>query len=350
MKLTFKNFFTHLIFHPEEADKKDYRKSLCTSIALGVITLGTLHLLVGIGWMATRNYVWINDWLSKKTDNIQKVSGSILKPSISDHLKPKPQAESSSSNWWKQDLTEPETLVSGRPAELMQPTAPTQTGIAHTKPPLAKPKAPLAHSGTPVDEALQERRTPPLGRADTIIMDPITGDFKSEHGSGEFFKDAEIIEKLLVRRVYTRIPRLFITFTSNNKAIIQQQAVRGCTAAATAMLIKDNGKEPNWSEVQRRNLANKEIQLADIRAAALKPIVVQLKGDLLPALRDAITKKGSAIVSVNGEIGAHVIVVDEVSEKGVRLRDPYHGWEITVTHEAFLKRWSDKEIIQVEKR
>ncbi len=48
-------------------------------------------------------------------------------------------------------------------------------------------------------------------------------------------------------------------------------------------------------------------------------------------------------MSLSGAIGSHVVVVDDVNleEGSVRIRDPYHGWEITVTEDSFLKEWSD---------
>ncbi|CCB91795.1 UPF0189 protein ymdB [Waddlia chondrophila 2032/99] len=45
MKLDFSNFFTHLIFHPFDADTKNERKfALVSSIALGIFSLFTVHL------------------------------------------------------------------------------------------------------------------------------------------------------------------------------------------------------------------------------------------------------------------------------------------------------------------
>lgn len=37
--------------------------------------------------------------------------------------------------------------------------------------------------------------------------------------------------------------------------------------------------------------------------------------------------------------GFHYIVIDAISDdlKSVRIRDPYHGWEIDVRAEAFIK-------------
>lgn len=193
----------------------------------------------------------------------------------------------------------------------------------------------------PQEEILhsQERRIPPLGIADTVIFK--NGEIQSVHGSGELFSDEEIKEKLgIVKKVeITPNSQIYAEYTKHEKPIIQQQATRGCTAAVAAMLIMDQGKTPDIVELTTRNLANEEYQIRDIQRAGLIPI--QGVASSLSELRNLILQDGSCIVSVNGKIGAHVVVVDEVSEdlSEVRLRDPYHGWEITVTKEAFLNEW-----------
>jgi hypothetical protein len=146
---------------------------------------------------------------------------------------------------------------------------------------------------------------------------------------------------------------VFVAYTKYEKRILQQQAGRGCTAAATAMLIMDHGKKINLDEVQQRNLGNDEGMMHDIGFAGLTPLLTSLDTkNLLQGLRKAIQEHGSAIVSISGELGGHVIVVDEVSEKldSVRFRDPYHGWEITVSDKAFLQRGPDPKIIQIQSK
>lgn len=66
-------------------------------------------------------------------------------------------------------------------------------------------------------------------------------------------------------------------------------------------------------------------------------------------LRKAIEQNGSAIISISDpKAGSHSLIVDEISEKGVRVRCPYHGWAITVTKEAFKSRFDEDEaIIQI---
>ena len=131
---------------------------------------------------------------------------------------------------------------------------------------------------------------------------------------------------------------------------MQQQATRGCTAAASGMLLMDNGYYPNPYKLRTRNLGTEEIMLSDLQIRDINPFVSHISR--LCELRQALLDQGSAIVSVKKALGAHVIVADEVSEdlSKVRLRDPYHGWEITITSSAFLEEWDTKEgIIQARK-
>lgn len=191
----------------------------------------------------------------------------------------------------------------------------------------------------------QVRKVPPIGTFDTIVLTP-TG-IKSVHGQGELFSDSEIIEKLdIIERVEIE-HNIYASYTKNRRAIIQQQATRGCTAATAAMLIMDNGKKPDLKNLQCRNLGNDEDQIRDIQNAGLKPVINSANN--LLELKNLIMKNGSAIVSISGKIGGHVIVVDEISKdfSMIRLRDPYHGWEITVKKDSFLKEWHGGKVIQI---
>ncbi len=112
----------------------------------------------------------------------------------------------------------------------------------------------------------------------------------------------------------------------------------------------DNGKKPNIEELQSRNIGDDGHIVADINAANLTPLVSNANS--LQELQDIIAKNGSAIVTLIGEVGGHVIVVDDVDLKTskIRIRDPYHGWEITITDKAFLKEWKGGSVIQALKK
>ncbi|QZA58602.1 hypothetical protein [Candidatus Rhabdochlamydia porcellionis] len=211
------------------------------------------------------------------------------------------------------------------------------------------------------------RRYPPIGRLDTIEMAKDAQGktiVVSIYRTCSLFKDEEIlkhhavIKQELIGKCFNKYKEeedVYMDFTENGKAIIQQQATRGCTAAVAAMLIKDQKGKFNFYGLSMCNLGDNENIKQAIRAAGFKPIVTRLALNSLKALKTQLLNHGSAIVSiVDPKAGGHSIVVDEVSEdlQQVRLRDPYHGWEITVSAEAFQVRWTslDCTIIQIENK
>jgi hypothetical protein len=198
----------------------------------------------------------------------------------------------------------------------------------------------------------QERKIPPVSPSDTCKFKD--GKIVSVYPNGKLFNDDEIVEKLPIVREETikdeKEFSLTVFYTRNNKPIIHQQATRGCTAGVSAMLILDNNKVPNLQTLRFRNLGDNAVMLQDIKNAGLQGVENETKKDL-SALRDLIIKNGSCIAYTLGKLGAHVIVVDEVSENlsRIRIREPYHGWEITVSKEAFLNEWVAGSVIQIEK-
>jgi hypothetical protein len=116
------------------------------------------------------------------------------------------------------------------------------------------------------------------------------------------------------------------------------------------MLILDHEKEPDWTEVKKRNLGNTDTMLADITTAGLKGVTKNPK--TLEQLAECIRDGGSSIVSVDSPtIQGHVVVVDEISKdlSTILLREPYHGWEITISTATFSSIWTKGAIIQVVK-
>jgi hypothetical protein len=267
------------------------------------------------------------------------------------------------------------------PAKSSEPTA-----CEATSPTLNTPSVTAKKPNLPL-----ERRYPPVVCADSVIalnskesgLPPAI----SAHGKTEVFKDEDILEvhEVIKKEEIDAPSGVYIEKTKHDKAIIQQQATRGCTAAVAAMLIVDNGKKTSLNVLANRNLGIDVDIIGDIEAAGLKPLSSPVNS--LTDLRSAILNNGSAIVSGGSnigsddesesdtevdieaqkqalststiefvaensdsdfegdseddemDIGSHVVIVDDVSEdlKSVRLRDPYHGWEITVKTTAFEK-------------
>ena len=195
------------------------------------------------------------------------------------------------------------------------------------------------------------RKIPPVSLRDTSIISIASGILLSEHGSTRVFEDHEIIE---VHAVISKVElgnRVFAQYTTSGKAIIQQQSTRGCSPAAVSMLIKDNGGIVNTSTLKNGSLWNHQKRFTTLIEAGLIPI--ERKVDLsshqskLESLKACLLKYGTAIVS----FGGHVVLVDHISDclSRVRLRDPYHGWEITVKANAFTLILKESVIIQILK-
>src|SRR5262245_60662201 len=102
----------------------------------------------------------------------------------------------------------------------------------------------------------QERKTPPVSGRDTVG--------KGREDAVQVFSDENIVETLnIVRREklgkhHFTEEVAYIQYTQNKKAIIQQQATRGCSAAAAAMLIKDKEGEIDFKDLENCNLGDDE--------------------------------------------------------------------------------------------
>lgn len=202
--------------------------------------------------------------------------------------------------------------------------------------------------------SIQNRRFPPIGPTDTAIFKD--GQFRSVHPEGvKFYRDHEILKLHPSIREINLGKNIRADITDNGKVVIQQQATRGCTAAVAAMLIHDAQKSIDLSALRFTNIGNTRNIENWITKANLTPRVTDLgvirdPDERIITLQKLIRDHGSAIVSTDNDVGCHVIVVDEVRKDSVRLRDPYHGWEITVTINAFLRGFQGEDIIQIAKR
>ncbi len=180
----------------------------------------------------------------------------------------------------------------------------------------------------------------------TFREDPILKNisFTGEHGYVLSYRDHEILkEHKSIRCEFIR--GVEIKYTHNEKPIIQQQATRGCTYAAAAMLMHQHNRRFSVSELKSTNLGDDNFILHVLMSADLFPFKTNFP--TLEALANAVNRNGSAIVSVNSAGGGHTVVVDAVTSTFVLIRDPYHGWEVEILSTAFEKSWR-KNAVQVK--
>jgi len=176
------------------------------------------------------------------------------------------------------------------------------------------------------------------------------------------FQDDEIVDI----SNYTETKRLshskHLYLSSHNKWVLQQATNRGCAITAAIMLVLDRNPNilfdsPNKTAILsyfRTSDLDKVEEINQYIEGMMKfPTIYQYierhpyssqdsinDEMLLKTLQTAIREHGSMLLTINDPIvSGHVIVVDDISETGVRLRDPAHGWEITVTLDAFKKRF-----------
>lgn len=175
--------------------------------------------------------------------------------------------------------------------------------------------------------------------------------FTGAHGYGLSFPDHEILTvHQPVRSEFTsgveETEQIKVKYTSNKRPIIQQQATRGCTYAAAAMLIHQHKRRFSVSTLKSTNLGDDTSIFHALSTAGLTPFKNRFAN--LEQLNHAINQDGPAIVSViTEEIGAHEVIVDAVTDTFVLIRDPYHGWEVEIIRSAFEKSWG-KNAIQVK--
>jgi len=198
------------------------------------------------------------------------------------------------------------------------------------------------------------RKYPTMEASCTMAIPNISGLTKSEES--EFRK--ALFSKECDNDIFTRIMsahRRGLSFQDREivrvceegkKHVILQKGVRGCVAAAAAMVASDCiGK---GIEARYMNIGHDQDVCNILREHKLEPVITERVA--FGSLQAILEKGGPAYISVT-TVGGHAIVVDKVLEEGVQLRDPYHGWQIVVTKDAFIKAVDSEEVklIQAKK-
>ena len=189
-----------------------------------------------------------------------------------------------------------------------------------------------------------QRAVPPLSMMDTIVVK--NGKIATAHGEGVCFEDNDILDifspkkRTLIKGSFGKISTspTFILEYADGKKIIQQQATRGCTAAVAQYLLSDLGVDFDIGELAMCNLGDDNFIRRTIDAQegikAVTSTVISLED-----IKNCISERGSLYIGISDPcIMSHAIVVDSVENDRVVIREPYHGWRISVTCEAFMER------------
>jgi len=176
-----------------------------------------------------------------------------------------------------------------------------------------------------------------------LISIDVDGAFVSYNASQEqssLFEDEDI---LLKEEVVFENPVFGIRKTRHDKVILMQFSKSSGPLTCAEMMIWDKGMIPESGALNPQSgLIN--MILHQMSSCGLIAIITEVdprtKKDLkafLALLKSKIEMHGSAILFLSHKIlGLCPVIIDEVSPtyESLRLRDPYHGWEITVKAEA----------------
>lgn len=216
-----------------------------------------------------------------------------------------------------------------------------------------------------LDNAKVSFRNYPVGSlADTIIIDikKDKADYAND-GTGLLFITSEEIKKIELRvnltnarSVKDEYGSLKYDVTDDGRHVIAQTGMRACVASAVNMILMDAKLKPSIRAEKETNLSNLDVATSDLKRAGLhqaelNEINERLSWrDSLELLAQKSEQQGPLILSVGGEIGGHVIILDSINpETGIaKIRDPYHGWAVETSAMGIAKRF-DKTYITTKK-
>lgn len=159
----------------------------------------------------------------------------------------------------------------------------------------------------------------------------------SEHSAhmAIFIPDEKIIEKYPCKKYTpgkTFIPPM--GYTEDGKCIIQQPGVRACVFTCAAMVLHDKGVNFDFGALYSTNLENNEKLGRLVNEYGYKLVSIN---NQLSDLQKWIQSNGSLLVDIDAPyLGGHEVVVDEINQDTVIMRDPLHGWKIKIPTDYFM--------------
>lgn len=129
-----------------------------------------------------------------------------------------------------------------------------------------------------------------------------------------------------------------IGVTERGEHVLLQQAVKSCVPTCIGMLLLDRGKTPNYGAIVNTHLSKIEESISWVKEAGLRPIVTELsESSAVETLKQCLQTEGPGMLSVSNEtIGYHVIILDAIEGDTARIREPFHGWSLTIKLDALI--------------
>ncbi|MBX7149680.1 hypothetical protein K1X76_11455 [bacterium] len=192
------------------------------------------------------------------------------------------------------------------------------------------------------------REYPPLGRNDTVLFNVHTLEARSIRADKAFIRDDEILDYEAWPALHDRnINGVFYGITSDGRHVIHQASKRGCVMTCALMLALDHRISVDQNTLLNATLTNEQTAIQyfqDLGVTTYFNEIVEIK-----KLEVLITENGAAMVGIGGEIGGHEIIVDYLSLRQNRaiIRDPYHGWSITISADSLNRRMLSEGAIPV---
>jgi hypothetical protein len=131
-----------------------------------------------------------------------------------------------------------------------------------------------------------------------------------------------------------------IAITESGKHVILQQTVKSCVPTCMAMLILDHGKTPDYEAISSTYLAKIEQAIEWGKKAGLKcqKTVIPTENSI-ELLSKRLAENGPGMLEVDHPtLRGHAIILDAIEDGHAVIRDPFHGWMVTIGVET-LKTW-----------
>lgn len=141
----------------------------------------------------------------------------------------------------------------------------------------------------------------------------------------------------------------------NGKFVVLQPGKENCAAGVTLMILQDNDVNEDRPDIFYRSTGTLdniryELKLYDVNHELLNIEKNQVKS--INIYQDLLNRFDSLILMIEDpNYAQHFIVLDSIDmgKQTARIRDPYHGWDISVKMEALIKRLNFENILGIAK-